>query len=85
MILYIILIVIGTLLLSFTGLGFAESLSAQITSLSNVGPGLSELGPAFSFSEIPATSKWLLSFSMLVGRLELFTVLVIFTPGFWQK
>ena len=84
-ILYIILIVIGTLLLSFTGLGFAESLSAQITSLSNVGPGLSELGPVFSFSEIPTTSKWLLSFSMLVGRLELFTVLVIFTPVFWQK
>ncbi len=84
-ILYFILIVVGTLLLSFTGLGFIESLSAQITSLSNVGPGLSQLGPAFSFSEIPTASKWMLSFSMLIGRLELFTVLVIFTPVFWKK
>ena len=84
-ILYIIVLVIGTVMLSFTGLGFVESLSAQITSLSNVGPGLSKLGPVFSFSEIPDISKWMLSFSMLVGRLELFTVLLLFTPVFWKK
>lgn len=84
-VLYIILILSGSLLLSFTGLGFIESFSAQITAISNVGPALSLLGPTNSFSGIPEISKWILSFSMLIGRLELFTVLVLFTPVFWKK
>lgn len=83
--LYFILVISGTVALSFTGMGFVESLSAQITCLSNVGPGLAALGPVFTFSEIPVISKWILSFSMLIGRLELFTVLVVFTPVFWEK
>lgn len=84
-VLYIILILLGSLLLSFTGLGFIESFSAQITAISNVGPALSLLGPTSSFSAIPEISKWILSFSMLIGRLELFTVLVLFTPVFWKR
>ena len=84
-VLYFLLIIFGSLALSFTGMGFLESLSGQITCLSNVGPGLGGIGPVFSFSEIPVIAKWILSFSMMVGRLELFTVLVILTPVFWKK
>lgn len=84
-ILYFILIIVGALALSFTGMGFMESLTGQITCLSNVGPGLGGIGPAFSFSEVPVFAKWILSFSMMIGRLELFTVLVILTPVFWKK
>ena len=84
-VLYFLLIIFGSLALSFTGMGFLESLSGQITCLSNVGPGLGGIGPVFSFSETPVIAKWILSFSMMVGRLELFTVLVILTPVFWKK
>ncbi|MDO9153105.1 MAG: potassium transporter TrkG [Paludibacter sp.] len=83
--LYLILILAGSTFLSFTGLGFIESLSGMITSLSNVGPGLGSIGPLYNFSHLPDVSKWILSFSMLIGRLELFTVLLIFTPVFWKK
>ncbi|MBP1677507.1 MAG: Trk system uptake protein TrkH [Bacteroidetes bacterium] len=84
-IVYIMLIVVGSLLLSFAGMDFVEALTGQITCLSNVGPGLGKIGPAFSFSELSVASKWILSASMMIGRLELFTVLVIFTPVFWKK
>lgn len=83
--LYIIVILIGVIVLAFSGMGFLESLGGMVTCISDVGPGLGSIGPAFSFSEIPAFSKWFLSIVMLVGRLELFTVLVIFTPVFWKK
>jgi trk system potassium uptake protein TrkH len=82
---YIIVIIIGTVVLAISGMGFLESLGGMITCISDVGPGLGSIGPAYSFSEIPAFSKWFLSLVMLVGRLELFTVLVIFTPVFWKK
>lgn len=82
---YILVILIGTVVLAFSGMGFMESLGGMITCISDVGPGLGSIGPAYSFSEIPAFSKWFLSVVMLVGRLELFTVLVIFTPVFWKK
>jgi trk system potassium uptake protein TrkH len=83
--LYCILILLGILVLSFNGLGFMESVSGMITCLSDVGPGLGEFGPAGNFAGIPAFSKWFLSFVMLIGRLELFTVLLILTPAFWKR
>ena len=83
--LYVIVILIGVVVLAISGMGFLESLGGLITCISDVGPGLGSIGPAYSFSEIPAFSKWFLSIVMLVGRLELFTVLVIFTPVFWKK
>jgi len=83
--LYIIVILIGTVTLAFSGMGFLESLGGMVTCISDVGPGLGSIGPAYSFSEVPAFSKWFLSIVMLMGRLELFTVLVIFTPVFWKK
>lgn len=84
-VLYILVILAGTVILAFSGMGFLESLGGMVTCISDVGPGLGTIGPAYSFSEIPAFSKWFLSIVMLVGRLELFTVLVIFTPVFWKK
>lgn len=83
--LYILLIAGGAIVLSFSGMGFIESVSGMITCISDVGPGLGSIGPAFSFSEIPTFSKWFLSFVMLIGRLEVFTVMIIFTPIFWKR
>ncbi|MPM76592.1 Trk system potassium uptake protein TrkI [bioreactor metagenome] len=83
--LYIIIIAFGCVVLSFTGMGFLESIGGMITCISDVGPGFGINGPTSNFSGIPGFSKWFLSFVMLIGRLEVFTVLVIFTPIFWKK
>lgn len=83
--LYVLLIIIGSIILAFSGMGFIESLSGMITCISDVGPGLGSIGPATNFASIPVFSKWFLSFVMLIGRLEVFTVLIIFTPIFWKK
>jgi trk system potassium uptake protein len=83
--LYILLIIVGSIILAFSGMGFIESLSGMITCISDVGPGLGSIGPAANFSNIPVFSKWFLSLIMLIGRLEVFTVLIIFTPIFWKK
>tara|TARA_B110000196_G_C21045936_1_gene614860 strand:- start:387 stop:902 length:516 start_codon:yes stop_codon:yes gene_type:complete len=72
--------------LSFMGLDTITALSAAASALANVGPGLGDtVGPAGSYSSLSIGIKWLLSFGMLLGRLELFTVLVILTPYFWRK
>ena len=84
-ILYLITIAFGVFVLSLSGMPFQESIGGLITCLGGVGPGLGAVGPAGNFSEIPEFSKWFLSFIMLLGRLELFTVLVLFTPAFWKK
>ncbi|MDR0811325.1 MAG: TrkH family potassium uptake protein [Paludibacter sp.] len=83
--LFVILSLLGAAVLCLNGLGFEEAISAMVSSLGNVGPGLGRLGPIDNYSEISVFSKWFLSFVMLVGRLELFTVLLIFTPDFWKK
>ena len=74
-----------TFLLTTTGLDLVTALSGASTALANVGPGLGpEIGPASTFGTLPDMSKWLLSFGMLLGRLEMFTVLVLFAPSFWR-
>lgn len=83
--LYLFTVAVGILVLSMSGMGFQESIGGLITCLGGVGPGLGQVGPAGNFSAIPEFSKWFLSFIMLLGRLELFTVLVLFTPSFWRK
>ena len=84
--LYIIIFFIITALLSLSGLDFITSISGAATSISNVGPGLGTIiGPNGSFSLLPDFSKWVLSFGMILGRLELFAILVLFLPSFWQK
>jgi len=60
-------------------------MSAAITAVANVGPGLGPIvGPAGTFASLPDSAKWLLSAAMLIGRLELFTALVLFVPSFWR-
>ena len=72
-------------LLTLLGLDWLTAVSGAATAIANVGPGLGDvIGPSGNFSSLPATAKWLLSFGMLLGRLELFTVLVLFTPTFWR-
>lgn len=74
-----------TIALMALNLDFATSASGAVTALANVGPGIGEvIGPAGNFSTLPDAAKWLLSFAMLLGRLELFTVLVLFMPRFWR-
>lgn len=82
---YLLVFGIGVFLLSFTGVGFDTALGAVATSLGNIGPGLGEVGPVNNFSGITPFGKWLLSFLMLLGRLELFTVLILFNRNFWQS
>lgn len=83
--LYLAVVGFGIFVLSFSGMGFEESIGGLITCLGGVGPGLGLVGPMGNFAYIPEFSKWFLSFIMLLGRLELFTVLLLFTPAFWRK
>lgn len=74
-----------TLILAVMGLDLLTSLTATATALTNVGPGLGDIiGPVGNFSALPDAAKWLLSFAMLLGRLELMTVMVLFSPMFWR-
>jgi len=84
--LYIIIFFAITTLLSLSGLDFITSISGAATSISNVGPGLGTIiGPNGSFSLLPDFSKWVLSVGMILGRLELFAILVLFLPSFWRN
>jgi trk system potassium uptake protein TrkH len=83
--LYIGIFVVGSLLVAATGMDFTSAGSAVIACLSNIGPGLGTVGPTDSFAYVPVFGKWVLIFCMLMGRLELFTVLVLFFPSFWRK
>ena len=83
---YLVIFFILTALLSLTGLDFITSVSGAATSISNVGPGLgSIIGPNGDFSSLPDVSKWLLTLGMILGRLELFAILVLFLPSFWRN
>ena len=83
---YLIIFFLIAALLSLTGLDFITSISGAATSISNVGPGLgSIIGPNSNFSSLPDVSKWILSVGMILGRLELFAILVLFLPSFWKN
>lgn len=83
---YFLLFGIFAIALNLTGLDFITSMSAAGTAISNVGPGLGDMiGPSGTFKELNDTAKWILSIAMLVGRLELFTVLVLLMPRFWRS
>lgn len=83
-VLFISTFVFATLIMTAMGLDIVTAMGSVIASLSNVGPGLGEVGPMDNYSNIPLLGKWVLSFCMIIGRLELFTVLVIFTRVFWK-
>ena len=83
---YGLMIALMTVMLSALGLDLITSLTGSITAVSNVGPGLGAIvGPAGNFIPLPDTAKWILSLGMLMGRLEILTVLVLFTPSFWRN
>ena len=84
--LYLVIFFLITALLSLSGLDFITSISGAATSISNVGPGLGyTIGPSGNFSSLPEISKWILSLGMILGRLELFAILVLFLPSFWRN
>ena len=71
--------------LALMGIDFLTAVSAAASAISNVGPGLGPIiGPEGNYSSLPDSAKWLLSAGMLLGRLELFTVIVLFTRAFWK-
>jgi trk system potassium uptake protein TrkH len=83
---YMATVGIFTMLLTAMGLDFLTSVSSAATALGNVGPGLGDVvGPSGNFSTLPVAAKWVLSLAMLLGRLELFTVLVLLRPEFWRS
>lgn len=84
-ILYLTIFVMSCLFMSMIGVDFLTAIGSVATSLGNVGPGIGSVGPVNNFSAIPAVGKWFLAALMLVGRLELFTVLMLFTPYFWRR
>ena len=84
--LYILCFVVVAALLGLTGLDLETALSGAATSISNVGPGLGDtIGPAGNFNSLSIMAKWVLCAAMVIGRLELFTVLVMLAPGFWRR
>ncbi len=84
MFLYLGLLVAATFAMTLMGIDLVTSFSGVAASLGNIGPGLGAVGPAGCFHDIPAAGKWLLSFCMLAGRLEIYAVLVLFTRDFWK-
>ena len=84
-IIYLMIFGFGSLVMSLTGLDFETSIGAAATSIGNVGPAIGGVCPVCNFSGISAFGKIFLSFLMLIGRLEIFTVLILFTPFFWKR
>lgn len=82
---YFMSIVSMTFLLIFTGLDFISAFTAVIACINNAGPGLGEVGPATNYGSLSDYQTWILSFTMLLGRLEVFSLLILFTPQFWRK
>ena len=83
---FLLIFFIIALMLSLTGLDFLTAISGAASAISNVGPGLGEIiGPDGNYKNIPDISKWVLAFGMLLGRLELFAILVLFFPSFWRN
>ena len=82
---FIILFLFGVLSMSLLSLDMLAAFHAVAPTLGNVGPGLGSVGSTDNYAHLPAAGKWLLSLFMLLGRLEIFTVIVLFSPGAWRK
>jgi trk system potassium uptake protein TrkH len=84
-IIYMLIFIMSSVILTFLGLDFYSALGAAASSLGNIGPAIGSVSPVNSFAHLSNSAKWFCGFLMLVGRLELFTVLILFTPFFWRK
>ena len=82
---YVFMIAVCCFLLTLNGVGFEEAIGGCVSCASNSGPALGTIGPVSNYSRLPDFSKWVLSFLMMTGRLEIFTVLSLFLPGFWKQ
>ncbi len=82
---YIIIFLIGATVMALIGLDAPTAIGASAATIGNIGPGIGMVGPVDNYAFIPYGGKWVLSFLMLLGRLELFTVLILFSPAFWKK
>lgn len=82
--LYILIFIVGSVLLIITGVDNVSAVGAAITTMGGIGPGIGTVGPAGNFSHLPEVSKVILMFLMLLGRLELYTILILFTPAYWK-
>jgi trk system potassium uptake protein TrkH len=80
-----IIFAMGTFVMSMMGLDFETAIGSTAATLGNIGPGIGNVGPVDNYAGIPLFGKWFLSFLMLLGRLELFTVLILFSPAFWKR
>ncbi len=83
--LYIVAIMMGGLVLTGLGMDLVSGVSASVSAMNSIGPGLNDVGAAENFVNVPAAGKYVLSFQMLLGRLEIYTVLVLFTAHFWRR
>jgi trk system potassium uptake protein TrkH len=83
--LYMGLYILGVIALAGLGMDMISALSAMATCLGNVGPGLGSIGPMDNYAGVPLAGKWILIFSMLLGRLEIYTIIVLLMPAFWRK
>lgn len=84
-VLYIGLLGAGTLAMSLLGLDLLTAFGAALSSVGNIGPAFGTLGPTENYAHLPALGKWVLSFLMIAGRLEIFTVIILFVPAFWKR
>jgi trk system potassium uptake protein TrkH len=84
-VIYITIFAFGAIVMALIGVDFITAIGSVATSLGNIGPGIGTVGPVDNFAHIPAAGKWFLAFLMLLGRLELFTVLILFTPYYWTR
>jgi len=82
---YMIIFTIGAFVMTMTGLPFESAVGASAACLGNIGPGIGSVGPSGNFYHITIFGKWFLSFLMLLGRLELFTILILLSPAFWKR
>jgi trk system potassium uptake protein TrkH len=85
LIFYVFIIVITVVIFCATGVNFDESIGAAVSAIGNVGISIGQFGPAGTYAEFPIVAKWVMSFVMLIGRLEIFTVLLLFTRALWRK
>lgn len=83
--LYLSIVIVSSVFMTFLGLDIQTAIGSVLATIGGIGPGIGEVGPSGNFSQIPEIGKIYLSFIMIIGRLELLTFLVLFTPGFWKK
>ncbi len=82
---YLMILIVTVLIFCGTGVDFDESIGAAVSALGNIGPSIGQYGPAGTYALFPTTAKWVMTLVMLIGRLEIFTVLLLFTKALWKK